>query len=78
MDKNKEECTPTTNDPLSSVRLSFHSHTEPKEGHNGVLDYGVFGIPFGGLAYYQGNDIVFRFVIRIYRSLRDFGPLGNK
>jgi hypothetical protein len=27
-----------------------------------------------GLAYYQGKDIVFRFIIE-YSSLRDFGPL---
>jgi hypothetical protein len=26
-----------------------------------------------GLAYYQGKDIVFRFIIE-YSSLRDFGP----
>jgi hypothetical protein len=28
---------------------------------------------FVGLAYYQGKDIVFRFIIE-YSSLRDFGP----
>jgi hypothetical protein len=28
---------------------------------------------FVGLAYYQGKDIVFRFIIK-YSSLRDFGP----
>jgi hypothetical protein len=28
-----------------------------------------------GLAYYQGKkDIVFRFIIEYYSSLRDFGP----
>jgi hypothetical protein len=32
---------------------------------------------FVGLAYYQGEDIVFRFIIE-YSSLRDFyRPLGN-
>jgi hypothetical protein len=32
---------------------------------------------FVGLAYYQGKDIVFRFIIE-YSSLRDFyRPLGN-
>jgi hypothetical protein len=28
---------------------------------------------FVGLAYYQGKDIVFRFIIK-YGSLRDLGP----
>jgi hypothetical protein len=28
---------------------------------------------FVGLAYYQGKDIVFRFIIE-YSCLRDFGP----
>jgi hypothetical protein len=30
----------------------------------------------GGLAYYyyEGKDIVFRFIIEYYSSLRDFGP----
>jgi hypothetical protein len=27
-----------------------------------------------GLAYQEGKDIVFRFIIRLYNSLRDFGP----
>jgi hypothetical protein len=31
---------------------------------------------FVGLAYYQGNDIVFIFIIEC-SSLRDFWPLGN-
>jgi hypothetical protein len=26
------------------------------------------------LAYYQGKDIVFRFIIEYYSSFRDFGP----
>jgi hypothetical protein len=30
-------------------------------------------LKFVGLAYYQGKDIVFRFIIE-YSSLRDFGP----
>jgi hypothetical protein len=29
-----------------------------------------------GLAYQQGKDIVFRFIIE-YNSLRGFGPLGS-
>jgi hypothetical protein len=32
-------------------------------------------LPFVGFAY-QGNDIMLRFIIE-YRSLMDFGPLGN-
>jgi hypothetical protein len=36
--------------------------------------YGVTtSIIFVGLVYYQGKDIVFRFIIE-YSSLRDFGP----
>jgi hypothetical protein len=27
----------------------------------------------GGLVY-QGKDVVFRFIYRVYSSLRDFGP----
>jgi hypothetical protein len=35
------------------------------------------GFPqFIGLDYYQGKDIVFRFIIE-YSSLRGFAPLGN-
>jgi len=30
-------------------------------------------LQFVGFAYYQGKDIVFRFIIE-YSSLRDFGP----
>jgi hypothetical protein len=30
----------------------------------------------GLVAYQEGKDIVFRFIIE-YISLRDFGPLGN-
>jgi hypothetical protein len=33
---------------------------------------GFFSL-FVGLAYYQGKDIVFRFIIE-YSSFRDFGP----
>jgi len=32
--------------------------------------------PFIGLAYHQGKDIVFRFIIE-YESLKEFWPLGN-
>ncbi len=34
---------------------------------------GILGNYFVGLAY-QGKDIVFRFIIEYYSSLRDFGP----
>jgi hypothetical protein len=42
-----------------------------------LIDDGPFKVHsiylFIGLAYYQGKDIVFRFIIE-YSSLRDFGP----
>jgi hypothetical protein len=43
------------------------------------VKFGIFEKKLGesdkfiGLAYYQGKDIVFRFIIE-YSSLRDFGP----
>jgi hypothetical protein len=33
-----------------------------------MLIYHIFGLA------YQGKDIVFRFIIEYYSSLRDFGP----
>jgi hypothetical protein len=45
--------------------LLFYLILYPKRNSNLLL--------FVGLAYYQGKDIVFRFIIE-YSSLRDFGP----
>jgi hypothetical protein len=51
--RNKEECKNYQQTHYIVPPLSFDSHTKPnqKRATNGVLDFGVFGIPFVGLAY---------------------------
>jgi hypothetical protein len=51
-----------------SAKLEPHQKNDIERGV--VVDADV---QFVGLAYYQGKDIVFRFIIE-YSSLRGFGP----
>jgi hypothetical protein len=59
--------------------LQSHVLPEPEmmnsHGMSTMFDFISFflSLDFVGLAYYQGKDIVFKFIIE-YSSLRDFGP----
>jgi hypothetical protein len=57
-------------DPAKTWPESLHEHVNDEKG---TTKCNVIYIAFVGLAYQEGKDIVFRFIIE-FSGVREFGP----